>query len=116
MAKKLIIAVIVIYFAITLGAFLFFFGDVDGFIRFALSLFLGSLTSCIRVISMDITVRKTVESGKGGALAFLLRYFLTVVVVSVAAISDIFNMWATVAGVLSLQVAAYAVPIISKQD
>ena len=116
MAKKLIIAVIVIFFAITLGAFLFFFGDAGGFVRFALSLFMGSLASCIRVVSMDNTVRKTVESGKGGAFAFLLRFVFTGTVIAVAAIFDIFNMWATVAGVLSLQVAAYAVPIISKQD
>ena len=116
MAKKLIIAVVVIYFAMTFGAFLFFFGDADGFIRFALGLFLGSLASCIRVVSMDNSVRKTVESGKDGALAFLLRYFLTVAIVAVAVIFDIFNMWATIAGVLSLQVAAYAVPLISKED
>ena len=116
MAKKLIVAVITIYFAVTVGALVFFWGNMHGFIQFALGLFLGTLCACMRVVSMDITVRKTVESGKGGVVAFVLRYVLTAVVITMAAIFDIFNMWATIGGVLSLQVAAYAVPIISKEN
>ena len=118
MAKKLIVAVIIIFFAIFAGALLFYLnrGDFEGFLRFAMGLFLGSACACMRVVSMDITVRRTVESGKWGAFAFLLRYILTALVIAAAAIIDILNLWATVAGVLSLQIAAYAVPIISKEN
>ncbi|MCL2617796.1 MAG: hypothetical protein FWD98_01960 [Defluviitaleaceae bacterium] len=116
MAKKLIVGVIILFFAIAAGAFVFFRGDIYGFIEFALGLFLGSLCACMRVVSMDITVRKSVESGKSGVVAFLLRYVFTVVVVAAAALIDIFNLWATVAGLLSLQVAAYIVPLVSKEE
>jgi len=118
MAKKLIIAVIIMFFAIIAGGLMFYLhhSDMDGFLRFALGLFLGSSCALMRVVSMDITVRKTVESGKAGVVAFLLRYVLTVVLVGIAAIFDVFNLWATIAGVLSLQVAAYAVPMVTKGE
>ena len=116
MARKLIVAVIIIFFAITAGAAVFYFGNIEGFLRFALGLFLGSSCAIVRIISMDITVRKTVENGSGGVFAFLIRYFLTVVILGVAAFFEIFNLWAAIAGVFSLPVAAYIVPIITKED
>jgi len=117
-AKKLIVAVIMMFFAGIAGSLVFYWGDVEGFFRFALGLFLGSACSCIRVASMDTSVRNTVESGntKVVVVAYILRYFLTAAVLAVAFIFDIFNHWATVAGILSLPLAAYIVPIVSKLD
>jgi len=118
MAKKLIIAVIIMYFVITAGAFVFFLGDIHEFLRFALGLFLGSSCACARVVSMDSSVRKTVEAASGGAgtMSFLTRYFFTAAVLVAAAVFDIFNLLAAIVGVMTLQVAAYAVPIISKEE
>ena len=115
-AKRLISAVIVIYFALLVGAFVFFFGDIDAFLRFALGLTLGSACACARAISMDATVRKSIEGDKVVAGAFLGRYVLTIGVLVVSAMLDIFNMWATIMGVLSLTVAAYIVPMIFKNS
>lgn len=117
-AKKLIITVIAIFFAGIAGATVFYWGDIEGFFRFALGLFLGSACSCIRIASMDVSVRNSVETVdvKGGAVAYLIRYFLTAAVLVVAFVFDIFNHWAAVAGILALPLAAYIVPIISKQD
>ena len=117
-AKKLIVAVIMMFFVGIAGAFVFYLGDVEGFFRFALGLFLGSVCSCVRVASMDSSVRKTVESGNAGAgaVTYLLRYILTAATLAAAFIFDIFNPWATIAGILFLPLAAYIVPVVSKFD
>ena len=117
-AKRLIIAVIIMFFVGIAGALVFYWGDVEGFFRFALGLFLGSACSCIRVASMDISVRNTVETAnaRAGVIAYIIRYLLTAAVLAVAFIFDIFNHWAAVAGILSLPLAAYIVPVVSKLE
>ena len=117
MAKRLIIAVIIMCFAITAGAFVFYFGDIEGFLRFALGLFLGSVCACARVVSMDMSVRKTIEQSSGavGTQSFLVRYLFTAAVLVAAAVFDVFNLLAAVIGVLTLQPAAYIVPMIFRE-
>lgn len=117
MAKRLISVVIVMFFLVIVGAFGFYYGNTDGFFRFAMGLFLGSVCACIRVINMDYSVRRAVEmgsSGSSGVKAFVGRYVMTAIFIVASAIFDMFNMWATILGVLSLQAAAYAVPFIFK--
>jgi len=111
-------AIIMMFFAGIAGALVFYWGDVEGFFRFALGLFLGSACSCIRVASMDSSARKIVENANpgAGAATYLLRYFMTAAVLAAAFIFDIFNHWAAVAGILSLPLAAYIVPVVSKFD
>ena len=116
MAKKLIVGTIIFFFIAFGGSYLFFLGNIDGFLRFALGLFVGSVASCIRLIMMDNFVRNSVNKPNGaGGGSFINRQIVAIIALSIAAYFDYFNIFATALMLVSLPIITTVVPLVSKK-
>jgi hypothetical protein len=83
-------------------------------VPFALGVALMSALNVAKVFLIERTVNKTVEIENTGAgktyirLQYFLRFFLTGVVLVIAAVTDFIDIWGAVAGVFTFQIAAFS--------
>jgi len=82
---------------------------------FALGVFLVSALNVLKVYMLERTVQKTldmddVNTGKNYVrIQYLLRYFLTGLILVVAALTPFINIWGAIIGIFTLQISVMIV-------
>lgn len=85
----------------------------SSFLPFALGVLLSSSLNMVKIIMLDRTVAKALGGKKDAAanyvrLQYLLRFSLTAAVLAAAVFIPFVSLWGAAAGLLTLQIAAYA--------
>jgi len=86
-----------------------------GALPFALGVILTSSLNVLKILLLERSVKKTVEiedpnAGKNYIrIQYLLRYFLTAVILLVAGLTPFISVWGAIAGIFTLQIAVIAV-------
>jgi len=94
----------------------------DQALPFALGVLLTSALNVLKVKMLERSVNKivnmeNVESGKNFArLQYLLRYFLTGIVLVAAALTPFINIWGAIIGIFTLQISIIAAKIMKLDD
>lgn len=93
------------------GAGLFFVDDV---FAYAKGIIFGTLFAVLKLVLLERTLSKSVDMPKGNAqnyarLHYTLRYFLTIVVLAVAAIEPSISLLGVVLSLITMRPAAYIV-------
>ena len=89
------------------------------FLPFAYGVLLTCALNCVKVLHIEHTVKKAVEGQSGGiwgGAQYMLRFFLTGAVLVLAGISPHINLWGAIAGIFTLQVAAYGLRYLIARD
>ncbi|MCL2462278.1 MAG: ATP synthase subunit I [Defluviitaleaceae bacterium] len=119
-AKQLIYGVIAVSATVLLAGLsvIFFIFRFDDPLAFASGLLLGAATASARVVLLEKSIARAAGKGAqaaiaGARLGFLARYALTAGVLAAAALIPGVSLFGTIAGVLSLQPAAYLISRVS---
>ena len=88
-------------------------------LKYALGLFLGSAISAGKALLMERTLNKSLDMEKKAAenyarLMFLGRYFLTAILLVLAAV--FLSLWGAVIGLVTLQISAYLVRLFKPKE
>ena len=89
------------------------------FLPFAYGVLLTCALNCVKVLHIEHTVKKAVEgqsAGAWGGAQYMLRFFLTGAVLVFAAVSPHINLWGAIAGIFTLQIAAYGLRFLLSRD
>ena len=95
-----------------------YFG-LPGFLPFVYGVLLTCALNCVKVLHIEHTVRKAVEAQSGGiwgGAQYMLRFLLTGAVLVLAGVSPHINLWGAIAGIFTLQVAAYGLRFLIARD
>jgi hypothetical protein len=91
-------------------------------VPFAIGVLLMAALNIFKVFMVERTVKKTLElneeiDGRNFVrLQYMLRYLLTGAVLVVAALTPFIDLWGAAAGILTFQIAAYAVSLMKFND
>lgn len=110
LAKKMIIIISIIAL-ICISCSAIYYRSLD-FLPFMYGVFLGSLTSIVKVFLLDHAVDKamTMEQKRAGnyvSIQHMLRLLLSGVVLVIGAVAPQISLWGVAAGILAFQVATY---------
>lgn len=123
-AKIMILSVIAVCFVLLVaGLTVINLGVIEreNSLQYAVGLALGGTFSVIKVVMMEKSLNKIAEAGeekqaKGmGQMYFVIRFILTAVVLVAAALLSFVGIFGTIAGILSLKVAAYITPAVENR-
>lgn len=121
-AKKMIMVICVVAVLIMIGGAVYFVVFTEDAINdkllktlaFALGALLTSALNVLKVFLLERNVQRILDmtdptSTKGFVtVQYMIRYVLTGVVLVVAALTPFINLWSAILGVLSMQIAAFA--------
>lgn len=87
---------------------------------YGLGILLGYALSCIRLVLLEKSLNKSVEMEKESAsnyarLQYMVRYFLTLAILIVVAVTDVASLLGTLIPLLLVQPAVYIVGIKEKE-
>lgn len=119
-AKKMIL-VIGISSLIIIGIGVVFYRSFSA-VPFAIGVLLTAALNIFKVFMVERTVNKTLDlveetDGKNFVrIQYFLRYLLTGAVLVIAALTPFIDLWGAVAGILTFQIAVYAVKLMKFDD
>jgi len=96
-----------------------YFRSVE-FLPFAYGVLLACALNCVKVLHIEHTVKKAagaqIGAGAWGGAQYMLRFLLTGIVLFFAATSPHINIWGAVAGIFTMQIAAYGLRFLISRD
>lgn len=116
LARKMIFTILIIALICILASIVYY-RSLD-FLPFLFGVLIGSAVSIAKVVLLERAVDKALSMEKNRVRAYIgiqyiLRLFLSGVVLILGALVPQINLWGVVAGILAFQLAAYNVKFIS---
>lgn len=118
LARKMIITILIISLICCIVSVIYYRSLKS--VPFLVGVFLGSFVSIIKVLLLESAIDKAMKMEELNAknyvgFQYMLRLFLTGLILFLGAVVEQINLWGVVCGVLSFQIATYSLKFTAKK-